>query len=55
MGNVKPFDTPMIPNKLGLKARKLVKDPKRFRHLVRKLNYLTIIRYDISFLVNVMS
>ena len=56
MLDAKPFDTPMIPNiNFGLKDEELLEDPERYRCFVGKLNYLTIIRSDIAFLVNVVS
>ena len=43
MLGVKPFDIPMISNvKLGLEDGKLLKYPKKYKHLVGNLNYLTI-------------
>ena len=52
----KPVKTPMDPNvKLYEDQRKLLSNPERYRHLVGKLNYLTIIRPDISFAVSVLS
>ena len=47
MLDCKPVDTPMDPKSLG--------DPERYRRLIGKLNYLTITRSDISFLVSVVS
>ena len=52
----KPVKTPMDPNvKLYEDQRKLLSNPERYRRLVGKLNYLTIIRPDISFAVSVLS
>jgi len=46
----KPCSTPMIPNtQLTKDDGDRFDDPKRYRRLVRKLNYLTIIHMDISF------
>ena len=46
----------MIPNvKIGLEDGELLEDPKRSRHLVRKLNYHIITRRDIAFSVSVVS
>ena len=51
----KPVDTPMDPNvKLVPGQGEPLRDPKRYRRLVGKLNYLTIIRPDISFPGNVV-
>ena len=52
----KPVDTPMDPNvKLVPSQGELLQNPKRYRRLVGKLNYLTITRPDISFLVSIVS
>ena len=52
----KPVDTPMDPNaKLVSGQGELLRDPRRYRRLVGKLNYLTITRPDISFPVSVVS
>ena len=52
----KPVDTPMDPNvKLVPDQGELIRDPGRYRRLVGKLNYLTITRPDISFLVSIVS
>ena len=52
----KPIDTPMNPNvKLIPSQGEPLQDLKRYRQLVGKLNYLTITRLDISFLVSVVS
>jgi len=54
--NAKSVDTPMDPNtKLLQSQEKPLVDPERYRRLIRKLNYLTIIRLDISFAVSVVS
>ena len=56
MLDYKPVDTPMDPNvKLVSIQGELLRDPGRYRRLVGKLNYLTITRPDISFLVSVVS
>ena len=55
MLDCKPVDTPMDPNvKLVPKEGESLGDPGRYRRLVGKLNYLTITRPDISFLVSVV-
>ena len=52
----KLVDTPMVPNvKLVPGQGESLRDPRRYRRLVGKLNYLTITRPDISFLVSVVS
>ena len=52
----KPVETPKDPNvKLYEDQRKLLSNPERYRRLVGKLNYLTIIRPNISFAVSVLS
>ena len=56
MLDCKPVDTPMDQNiKLVLRQGESLQDPGRYRRLVGKLNYLTITRSDISFLVSVVS
>ncbi|RVW55440.1 Retrovirus-related Pol polyprotein from transposon RE1 [Vitis vinifera] len=56
MLDCKPVDTPMDPNvKLVPGQGEPLGDPGRYRRLVGKLNYLTITRPDISFLVSVVS
>ena len=56
MLDCKPVDTPMDPNvKLIPSQGELLRDPKRYRRLVGKLNYLTITRADISLPVSVVS
>ena len=52
----KPIDTPMDPNvKLVPRQGEPLRDPRRYRRLVGKLNYLTITRPDIPFPVSVVS
>ena len=52
----KPVETPMDPNvKLYEDQGELLSNPERYRHLVGKLNYLTITHLDISFAVSVLS
>ena len=56
MLDCKPVDTPMDPNvKLIPGQGKPLRDPGRYRGLLGKLNYLTITRLDISFLMSVLS
>ena len=56
MLNCKPVDTHMDPNvKLLPGQGELLRDPGRYRQLVGKLNYLTITRPNISFLVSIVS
>jgi hypothetical protein len=48
--------TPMDPKaKLLLGQGKPLKDPVRYQHLVVKLNYLIVIRLDITFAVSVVN
>nr|CAN74507.1 hypothetical protein VITISV_015891 [Vitis vinifera] len=52
----KPIDTPMDPNvKLVPRQGEPLRDPRRYRRLVGKPNYLTITRPDIPFPVSVKS
>jgi len=54
--NSKSFETPMDPNvKLLPSQGEPLSDPEKYRRLVEKLNYLTITRPDISFVVSVVS
>ena len=56
MLNCKHVDTPMDPNvKLIPSQGEILREPGRYRRLVGKLNYFTITRPDISFLVSVVS
>ena len=56
MLDCKPVDTPMDPNvKLVPRQEEPLRDPGRYRRLVRRLNYLTITQPDISFPVSVVS
>ena len=56
MLDFKPVDTPMDANvKLIPGPEEFLGDPRRYRQLVGKLNYLTITRPDISFPVSVVS
>ena len=51
---VKPCGTPMAPNVQLTKEGELFKDPKKYRRLVGKLNYLTV-THDIAYSVSVLS
>ena len=51
----KPCSSPMIPNLQLTKEGELFKDPERYRRLVGKLNYLTVIRLDIAYSINIVS
>ena len=52
----KLVDTPMKPNvKLCVNQGELMINPDSYQCLVGKLNYLTIIRPDISFAISVVS
>jgi len=54
--NSKFVDTPMDPNaKLLPSQGKPLSNPEKYRRLVEKLNYLTVTRPDISFVVSVVS
>ncbi|XP_014506428.1 uncharacterized protein LOC106766193 [Vigna radiata var. radiata] len=54
--NSKPMDTLMDPDtKLLPKQGEPMSNPKKYRRLVGKLNYLTVTRPDISFAVSVVS
>jgi len=51
----KSIDSPMDVNtKLLPDQRELLEDAGRYRRLVEKLNYLTVIRPDITFVVCVV-
>ena len=55
MLDCKPIDTLMDPNvKLIPGQGEPLRDPGRYRRIVEKLNYLTIVRSDISFPVSVV-
>ena len=45
----KPCSTPMTPNVQITKEGDLFEDPKRYRRLVGKLNYLIVTRPDIAY------
>ena len=56
MLDYKPIDTPMDPNvKLVPRQGEPLRDPRRYRLLVRRLNYLTVTRSDIFFPMSVVS
>lgn len=53
---LKPVETPIDPNvKLHADHGEKLQNPKKYRHLVGKLNYLTKTHSDISFAVSVVS
>ena len=47
----KPCSTPMAPNVQLTKVGELFEDPERYRRLIEKLDYLTVTRPDIAYLV----
>ncbi|XP_031280039.1 uncharacterized protein LOC116138465 [Pistacia vera] len=51
----KPCSVPMVPNVQLTKDGELFGDPKKYRRLVGKLNYLTVTRPDTAYSVNVVS
>ena len=51
----KPCSTRMAPNVQLIKEGELFEDPKRYRRLVGKLNYLTITHPDIAYSISVLS
>ena len=51
---VKSCSSPMTPNGRITKEGDLLEDPRRYRSLVGKLNYLTVTRPDIAYLVSVL-
>ena len=56
MLDCKPIDTPMDPNvKFVLGHGEPLCDPRRYRRLMGRLNYLTIPQPDISFPLSVVS
>ena len=51
----KPCSSPMAPNVQRTKEGERFEDPKRYKRLVGKLNYLTETRPDIAYSVSVLS
>nr|XP_027062737.1 uncharacterized protein LOC113689106 [Coffea arabica] len=51
----KPASIPMIPNLQLTKEGELFENPRRYRRLVEKLNYLTVTHSDIAYSVSVVS
>ena len=51
----KPYSAPMVPNVQLTKEGELFEDPKRYRRLVGKLNYLTVTHPNIVYLVSVLN
>jgi hypothetical protein len=51
----KPCSVSMISNSQLTKDGELFKDPEKYRRLVGKLNYLTVICPDIAYFVSVVS
>ena len=52
---VKPYNSPMVPGVNLIRKGKTFKDPKRYRRLVEKLNYLIVTRPDIAYSINDVS
>ena len=52
---VKPCNSPMIPSIHLTREGETFEDPKKYRRLVRKVNYLTVTLPDIAHSVNVVS
>lgn len=53
---VKPFSTPMTPTvHLVKEVTNSFQDPKRYKRLVGKLNYLIVTRSDFAYEVNVLT
>ena len=53
--SAKPCSFPMGPNVQLTKEGELFEDPKRYRRLVGKLNYLTVTYPDIAYSISVLS
>src|SRR5262249_29975533 len=51
----KSCSTLMLPNLQLTKDGDLFENPKKYRRLVRKLNYLTITYFDITYSVSIVS
>ena len=52
---VKPCHSPMTQSLHRTREGELFEDPKRYKRLVGKLNYLTVTRLDIAYFVSVVS
>ena len=52
---VRPCNSPMVPGIHLIREGETFEDLERYRRLVGKLNYLTITRPDIAYLVSVVS
>ena len=52
---VKPCSSPVVPGVHLTREGKTFEDPKKYRRLVGKLNYLTVTRPDIAHLNHVYS
>ena len=52
---VKPCNSPMVPGLHLTREGETFEEPKRYRRLVRKLNYLTVTRPDIAHSVNIVN
>ena len=52
---VKPCSSPMVPGLYLTREGETFEDPKRYRRIVGKLNYLTVTRPDITHSVSVVS
>lgn len=56
MLGTRPTTTPIDPNsKLSFDEDDMLEDPKRYKYLVGKLNYLTITQPDISSITSVVN
>ena len=51
----KPCSSPMAPGLHLTREGELFEDPKRYRRLIGKLNYLTVTRLDIAHSISVVS
>ena len=52
---VKPCSSSMVPGVQLIKEGETFEDPEKYRRLIGKLNYLTVIRPDIAHSVSVVS